>query len=109
MATALREWTKEEVRAVVRFLWAQGTQPVEIHHEIEAVYGPNVMNVQSVRTWCRIMKKHLRGHRFQSDDVKHAVKIWLRDQVPNFYRQGLESWITRLDKCLNRKGNYVEK
>jgi len=56
------------------------------------------------------MKKHLRVKRFKShDDVKHEVQIWLRGQDPTFYQQGFEKWISRLDKCLNREGDYVEK
>jgi len=35
-------WTQEEVRSVIRFLWAKGTAPIEIRCEIQAVYGPNV-------------------------------------------------------------------
>jgi len=46
-------WTQEEVRSVIRFLWAKGTVPIEIHREIQAVYGPDVMTVQHVRKWCR--------------------------------------------------------
>jgi hypothetical protein len=55
-------------------------------------------------------KKHLRAKRFKShDDVKHEVQTWLRGQDPTFYRKGLEIWISRLEKCLNREGDYVEK
>ena len=53
MGTVLRVWTQEEVRSVIRFLWAKGTAPIEIHHEIQAVNGSNVMTVQHVRKWCR--------------------------------------------------------
>jgi len=56
------------------------------------------------------MKKQLRAKRFKlHDDVKHEVKTWLRDKDPTFYQQGFEKWISRLDKCLNREGDYVEK
>jgi len=41
-------WTHEEVRSGIRFLWAKGTAPIEIHREIQAVYGSNVMTVQHV-------------------------------------------------------------
>ena len=34
MATVLCEWTREEVRSVIRFLWAKGAAPIEIHREI---------------------------------------------------------------------------
>ena len=56
------------------------------------------------------VKKHLHAKRFKSnDDVKHEVQPWLRGQDPTFYRQDFEKWISRLDKCLNREGDYVEK
>ena len=45
-------WTQEEVRSVIRFLWAKGTAAIEIHREIQAVYGSNVMTVQHVRKLC---------------------------------------------------------
>ena len=55
-------------------------------------------------------KKHLHAKRFKShDDVKPEVQTWLRGQDPTFYRQGFEKWISLLDKCLNREGDYVEK
>ena len=49
MATVLCVWTQEEVRSVIRFLWAKGTAPIEIHREIQAVYGPDVNLVKSYR------------------------------------------------------------
>ena len=56
------------------------------------------------------MKKHLRAKRYKShDDVKHVVQTWLRGQDPSSYRQGFETWISRIYKCLNREGDYVEK
>ena len=42
-------------------------------------------------------------------DVKHEVQTCLRGQDPTFYRQGFEKWISRLDKRINREGDYVEK
>jgi transposase len=56
------------------------------------------------------MKKHLRAKRFKShDDVKLEVQTWLCGQDPTFYLQGVDKWISRLDKCINREGDYVEK
>jgi len=48
MGTVLCVWSQEEVRSVIRFLWAKGIAAIEIHHEIQAVYGSNVMTVQHV-------------------------------------------------------------
>jgi hypothetical protein len=44
---------QEEVRSAIWFLWAKGTASFEIHREIQAVHGPNVMTGQHVRKWCR--------------------------------------------------------
>ena len=49
MDTVLRVWTQEVVRSVIRFLWPKGTDPIEIHREIQADYGSNVMTLQHVR------------------------------------------------------------
>jgi len=43
---------QEKVKSVIRFLWTKGTAPIEIHHEIQAVYGSNVVAVKHVRKWC---------------------------------------------------------
>jgi hypothetical protein len=48
MATVLYVWAQEEDRSVIRFLWEKGTAPIEIHHEIQTVYGSNVMTIQHV-------------------------------------------------------------
>jgi hypothetical protein len=53
VATILKEWTKEEVHSVIRFLWANKFPPVEIHCELVIVHGANVMTVQHVHKWCR--------------------------------------------------------
>jgi hypothetical protein len=45
VATILKEWTKEEVHSVIRFLWANKFPPVAIHCELVIVYGANVMTV----------------------------------------------------------------
>jgi len=53
VSTVLCVWKLEEVRSVIRFLWAKGTAQIEIQREIHAVYGSNVMTVQHMRKWCR--------------------------------------------------------
>lgn len=51
MATILKEWSTEEVRAVTRFLWAQNAKSINIHRQIAAVYGANMMSVELMRKW----------------------------------------------------------
>ena len=42
-----------EVRGVIWFLQAENVRPSEIHRRLVAVYGEHVMNVASVRKWCK--------------------------------------------------------
>ena len=60
-----------EVRAVKRFLCAKGLKPIDIHREICAVYGKNIMSDGMVRKWVRAFKDGRtktwqveQGHRF---------------------------------------------
>jgi len=97
MGTVLCVWTQEE-------RWNDGagkflsTRPTAwIWHLWTFISSP---------TW----KKNVHAKRFKShDDVKPEVQTWLRGQDPTFCRQGFEKWISRLDKCLNREGDCVEK
>ncbi|GFW94737.1 HTH_48 domain-containing protein [Trichonephila clavipes] len=45
-----------EVRAVIRFLCAQGFKSVDIHHQISEVYVENSMSDGMVRKWVRAFK-----------------------------------------------------
>ncbi|GFO45812.1 histone-lysine N-methyltransferase [Plakobranchus ocellatus] len=51
MATPIKEWSKLEVRAVVRFLFSKGTKP-EIHKQIAETYGKAAMSRSRVYQWC---------------------------------------------------------
>ena len=56
------------------------------------------------------LKEHLRGVRFESlDDAKHAVSTWFKGKAPEFYKEGLQRWKQRLEKCIELDGRYVEK
>ena len=48
-----------EVRAVIRFLSAKGLKPIDIHREICAVYGQNIMSDGMVRKWVKAFKDGL--------------------------------------------------
>src|SRR5215470_4845567 len=53
-ARVLQTWCKEELRAVIRYEWANGLSPSKIHTKLVAVYGDSVMSVQIVRRWCNL-------------------------------------------------------
>ena len=86
MGTVLRVWTQEEVRSVIQLLWAKGTATIEIHREIQAVYGSNVMTVQHVRKWCRefsgcrlsVTDEQRSGHPSTSADLVPVIEETVR-------------------------------
>jgi hypothetical protein len=56
------------------------------------------------------LKKRLSGQKFQEDDnVKNVVTAWLRSQAAEFYDFRIQELIPRLNKCLDKGGDYVEK
>ncbi|GFO00212.1 histone-lysine N-methyltransferase SETMAR [Plakobranchus ocellatus] len=52
MATPMKEWSKLEVRAVVRFLFSKGRKPSEIHNQIAETYGEGARSRSRVYQWC---------------------------------------------------------
>lgn len=53
MSAAIENPAKCEVRSVIRFLCAKNHSAAEIHRELCAVYGPNIMSEGVVREWVR--------------------------------------------------------
>jgi [histone H3]-lysine36 N-dimethyltransferase SETMAR len=56
------------------------------------------------------LKDFLRGQKFDDDEeVKAAVRSWVRQCKPDFFSAGFAQWKNRWDKCVARGGDYVEK
>jgi hypothetical protein len=56
------------------------------------------------------LKKHLTGQKFHEDEeVKNKVITWLHAQAAEFYDIGIQKLVPRLNKCLYKGGDYVEK
>jgi len=51
MDSLLQDCTVEEQRGVVRFLWAEGAKPVEIHRCMFAQYGQSTMSQRKDYEW----------------------------------------------------------
>jgi len=56
MDPPLQDCTVEEQRGIVRFLWAAGERPVEIHHRMLAQYGQSTMSQRKVYEWVEMFK-----------------------------------------------------
>jgi len=55
MDAPLQDCTIEELRGVVRFLWAEGVKPVEIHRRMSQ-YGRSTMSPRNVYGWVERFK-----------------------------------------------------
>jgi hypothetical protein len=56
------------------------------------------------------LKNHLASEKFYEDEeVKNEVTTWLPAQAVEFYNIGIQKLVPRLNKCLDRDGDYVEK
>jgi len=56
------------------------------------------------------LKEHLAQRRFSDDDeVKVAVQHFLNNMAVSWYDMGIQKLPLRLQKCIDRNGNYVEK
>jgi len=56
MEAPLQDCTIEEQRHVVRFLWAEGVKPVEIHRRILAQYEQSTTSQRKVCEWVESFK-----------------------------------------------------
>ncbi|XP_025191027.1 protein GVQW3-like [Melanaphis sacchari] len=65
-------FTKEEVRAVIRFFNFQNVSPTEIHRKLTEVYGPHVMSRKSVSVWCT---KFNSGRESVEDEARNGRPI----------------------------------
>lgn len=56
------------------------------------------------------MKKTLGGTQFKNDEeVQDAVLGFLHGQAADFFDSGFQKWVSRMQKCVERSGDYVEK
>ncbi|GFX12267.1 histone-lysine N-methyltransferase SETMAR [Trichonephila clavipes] len=98
---------KCEVRGVIRFLWAKKLSAVDIHRELCAVNGPNIMSEGVVCQWGIRFLKDVRSNIYEesrsgrpsvvsADLIKEIVEkilffcnytiLELSQQFPNIYR-----------------------
>jgi hypothetical protein len=56
MDACLQDCTIEEKSGIVRFLWAEGVKPVEIHRRMLAQYGQSTISRRKVYGWVERFK-----------------------------------------------------
>jgi len=55
------------------------------------------------------IKYHLRGCRFQDEELKEATETWIEVQSEDFYKTGIVSLKDKWNKCIEVKGEDIEK
>jgi hypothetical protein len=55
------------------------------------------------------LKEHLGGRFSTDDEVKEEVTRYLNGLAANVFDMGIQNLVQRLQKCLDRNGDYVEK
>jgi transposase len=73
MCLAIDNPTSCEIRAVILFLHAVNMNAVEIHRELCAVYGQNVMSEGTVRQWYTMFKDGRRNVRDEGRSGRPSV------------------------------------
>ena len=91
MDAPLQDCTIKEQSGIVRFLWAEGVKPVEIHHCMLAQYGQSTMSQRKVCEWV----KRFKSGQTRVTDEGHSGQ-------PSTSR-------TQDHKCIVLQGDYVEK
>ena len=86
MAAPLAVCTKEEQRAVIRFLWSKGVPGAEIHWRLSTQYGDSAVSHRSVYEWIKNFKSgrtsvtHEEGAGRPSttitDEMIHQLERW---------------------------------
>jgi len=107
MSTRLSVCTKEEQRKFIRFLWAEGLKGAENHPSLCTQYGDNALPRRSVNKWIEMFKN---CRRFAADDeVKGSVHDWLRSHAPTFFSNNIKKLTDCWAKCIEIKGDFIEK
>jgi len=109
MDIPLQDCSIVEQRAVVRFLWAEGVKPVEIHRRMLAQFGQSTTSQRKVYEWVERFKS---GRTRVTDEGRSGRPSTLRtqdhiDRADAMIRE--ERRITVSDKCIVLQGDYLEK
>ena len=56
------------------------------------------------------LKRDIIGTHFRSDeDVKRAVNIWINGKSLEFFVDGMRKLVVRWERCIELKGDFIEK
>ena len=99
MATLPLKSSRNEQRAVIRFLWAKGLNANEIYSEMCPVYGDKCFTRPAIHVFVRSLLAAEKALLIRND----LAGMLLRRPM------GIQKLVDRWDKCLNKLGRYVKK
>jgi hypothetical protein len=68
MCSVIDNHASYEIHALIHFLHAKSMSAAEIHHELCAVCGQNVMSEGTIKQWCRMFKDGWTNDEERSDE-----------------------------------------
>jgi transposase len=77
MTTVLAEFTTEEQRSVVRFLWAKGLNVNDVHKEMFPVYVGKCLSRKAIHNW---IEKFPQGRSKVADDARPGRPVEIATQ-----------------------------
>ncbi|UYV61856.1 hypothetical protein LAZ67_1006861 [Cordylochernes scorpioides] len=118
MEAPLKDCTTLEQRAVFRFLNAEGIQTSQICQRTKIIYGFEVLEhpayspdlAHSDYFLFGLLKKELKGKRFDSDeDVQKVVQDIFHTLPKSAYKEGIYKLPERWRRCIESQENFMEK
>jgi transposase len=82
-----------EMRAVIRFLHAEGQSAAEIHRRLCRVYSDNVMSDSRVREWCRKFRDERPDVHDEGGEGRHSI---VTDEI-----------VQKVDQCERGKRRFT--
>jgi len=105
MDAPLQNCTIEEQCSVVRFLWAEGTKPVEIHRRMLAQYGQSTMSQRKVYEWVERFKScRTRVTEEGRSSQPSMSRTRPQEQPKGFFSAGIQKLVERYNKCIVLQG-----
>jgi transposase len=90
MCPAIDNTTSCEIRTIICFLHTKNMSAAEIHCELCAAYGQNVMSEETVRQWCRMFED---GQTDVHDEERSGQPSVVRDDlVQSVDQKTCERW-----------------
>jgi hypothetical protein len=56
------------------------------------------------------LKDHLRGRTFETDnEVLAAIQAWYDSKPENYFSDGIDQLVPKMEECIRLKGEYIPK